>query len=62
MDKNEDKPLRYSDYWLKRYADELEYNIKVKAKYSHMTDAKEELLLELVRRELERSGTEDKQE
>lgn len=62
MDKNEDKPLRYSDYWLKRYADELEHSIKVKMKYSHMTDAKEELLLELVRRELERSRTEDKQE
>ena len=62
MDKNENKPLRYSDYWLKRYADELECNIKVKMKHSHMTDAKEELLLELVRRELERSRMEDKQE
>ena len=58
MDKNEDKPLRYSDYWLKRYADELEYNIKVKAKYTHITDMKEELLLELARRELERSEKE----
>lgn len=59
MDKNEDKPLRYSDYWLKRYADELEYNIKMKSKYTHITDMKEELLLELVRRELERSEKEE---
>lgn len=58
MDKNEDKLLRYSDYWLKRYADELEYNIKMKFKYTHITDMKEELLLELVRRELERSEKE----
>lgn len=60
MDKKEDKPLRYSNYWLKRYADELEHNIKVKSEYTHITDAKEELLLELVRRELERSGKEVK--
>lgn len=62
MDKNEDKPLRYSDFWLRRYADELEYTIKVKMKYSHITDAKEELLLELVRRELERSDHDEGQE
>lgn len=58
MDESKDRPWRFSNYYLKKYADELEYNIKVKSKYTHITDMKEELLLELVRRELERSEKE----
>lgn len=55
MSDENDRPLRYSNYFLKLYADGLEQSIKVKMKYQHITDAKEELLLELVRRELERT-------
>ena len=62
MEENIDRPWRFSNYYLKKYADELEQNIKIRSKYTHITDIKEELLLELVRRELERSETEAKQE
>lgn len=62
MNRNMDRPWRFSNYYLKKYADELEHSIKVKFEYTHITDAKEELLLELVRRELERSGHDEGQE
>lgn len=62
MDESKDRPWRFSNYYLKKYADELEQNIKIKSKYTHITDMKEELLLELVRRELERSGHDEGQE
>ncbi len=62
MDEKEDRPIRYSDYFLKKHADELEHSIKVKLEFWHMSDSKDELLLELVRRELERSDKEVKQE
>ena len=48
-------PFRYDDSLLKRYADQLERGIKESLEYKHTTDIREELLLELVRRELERA-------
>lgn len=49
-----EKKFRYGDKILKKYADELEHNIRVKLKYAHTSDITEEILLELVRRELDR--------
>lgn len=41
MDDNKDRPWRFSNYYLKKYADELEYNIKAKAKYTHIMTLEE---------------------